>query len=139
MRRTNIYEEKSLAIYSDSDDVESSNKTTLAGHMQKQLGFDLWYVFLGLFLIAMMEGDRLQHGEEQAFSMFSVLFEVVSAYGTVGLSLGYSRTETSLCGQFRPLSKLVILAMEVRGRHRGLPFAVDRAVLLPCELDDDEI
>ena len=77
MRRTNIYEENSLAIYSDDNDMDSGNRTTLARHMQQQLGFDLWYVFVGLFLIAIIEGDRLRQGHEPAFSMFSILFEVV--------------------------------------------------------------
>ena len=39
----------------------------------------------------------------------------------------------SFCSQFRTLSKLVIVAMEIRGRHRGLPYALDRAILLPSE------
>ncbi|KAG7111076.1 High-affinity potassium transport protein like [Verticillium longisporum] len=29
--------------------------------------------------------------------------------------------------------KLVIIAMQIRGRHRGLPYGLDRAVLLPSE------
>ena len=69
----------------------------------------------------------------QSFSLFAVLFEVVSAYGTVGLSLGYPTANTSFCAQFRTISKLVIVAMEIRGRHRGLPYALDRAILLPSE------
>ena len=155
MRKTNVYEEKSLGIY-DSD-TESTRSRTRSGsgsqsqsqhprndlgyHIQKQLSFDLWYIALGTFLIAVVEGDRLQdnhHKQEQrngsAFSLFSVLFEVVSAYGTVGLSLGYAWTETSLSAQFRDVSKVVILAMQVRGRHRGLPYALDHAVLLSWEL-----
>ena len=40
---------------------------------------------------------------------------------------------TSLCGQFTTISKVVVCAMMIRGRHRGLPYAVDRAVLLPGE------
>ncbi|KAI7714971.1 hypothetical protein KC353_g6437 [Hortaea werneckii] len=63
--------------------------------------------------------------------MFSVLFEIVSAYGTVGLSLGYPGFNTSFSGQFHVISKLVIIAMMLRGRHRGLPYALDRAILLP--------
>lgn len=39
----------------------------------------------------------------------------------------------SFCSQFRTLSKLIIVAMEIRGRHRGLPYALDRAILLPSE------
>ena len=65
--------------------------------------------------------------------MFSVLFEVISAYGTVGLSLGYPGTNPSFSGEFRTLSKLIIIAMQIRGRHRGLPYALDKAILLPGE------
>jgi hypothetical protein len=51
----------------------------------------------------------------------------------VGLSLGFPGTNTSFCAQFKTLSKLIIIAMMLRGRHRGLPYALDRAVLLPGE------
>jgi Trk-type K+ transport system membrane component len=44
---------------------------------------------------------------------------------------------TSLCGQFTTFSKLVICAMMIRGRHRGLPYAVDRAVILPGERQEE--
>ncbi len=65
--------------------------------------------------------------------MFAVLFEIVSAYGTVGLSLGYTNINASLCSQFTVVGKLVIIAMMIRGRHRGLPYGLDRAILLPSE------
>jgi hypothetical protein len=65
--------------------------------------------------------------------MFNVLFEIVSAYGTVGLSLGYPGINASFSAEFRVISKLVICAMMIRGRHRGLPYALDRAILLPSE------
>ena len=39
----------------------------------------------------------------------------------------------SLSGAFRPLSKLIVCFVMLRGRHRGLPVAIDRAVLLPQE------
>jgi Trk-type K+ transport system membrane component len=67
----------------------------------------------------------------QAFSVFSVFFEVVSAYGNVGLSLGHPSNSTSLSGHFTVFSKVVICAMMIRGRHRGLPYALDRAITLP--------
>jgi hypothetical protein len=53
--------------------------------------------------------------------------------GNVGLSLGHPSVMTSLCGQFSTFAKLVICAMMIRGRHRGLPYALDRAVMLPGE------
>lgn len=65
--------------------------------------------------------------------MFSVFFEVVSGYGNVGLSLGHPDVLTSLSGQFTTFSKVVVCAMMIRGRHRGLPYALDRAIMLPSE------
>ena len=61
------------------------------------------------------------------------MFEIVSAYGTVGLSLGYPTIDASFSAEFGVISKLVIVAMMIRGRHRGLPYELDRAILLPSE------
>lgn len=33
------------------------------------------------------------------------------------------------CGSWSTLSKLVVCAVMLRGRHRGLPVAIDRAVM----------
>ncbi|TPR10405.1 hypothetical protein CAN33_0021990 [Aspergillus niger] len=144
LRRTNVYEEKSLGIYASTEDDESDENQTppsyIGAHLRKQLSFDLWYVFLGLFIITIVEGKRLQQQDEYSFQVWSVLFEVVSAYGTVGLSLGYPGVNASFSSQFQVLSKLVIIAMQIRGRHRGLPYALDRAILLPSEsLNQNEI
>lgn len=136
MRRTNVYEEKSLGIYAMDEDEDEENQTAptyIGTHLRRQLSFDLWYVFLGLFVITIAEGGRLQDTTDYNFQVFNVLFEVVSAYGTVGLSFGYPGVNTSFSGQFNVISKLVIIAMQIRGRHRGLPVALDRAVLLPSD------
>ncbi|KAK7555615.1 cation transport protein-domain-containing protein [Phyllosticta citricarpa] len=136
MRRTNVYEEKSLGIWpGDSTEVEEGDQAQsyVGTHFRRQLSFDLWYIFLGFFFIAIIEGSRLENTNDYSFTLFSVLFEIVSAYGTVGLSLGYPNVNTSFSAQFRPLSKLIIIAMQIRGRHRGLPYALDRAILLPSE------
>ena len=140
MRRTNVYEEKSLGIYikptddDDEEEVDDSKQPSYVGaHLRKQLSFDLWFIFLGLFIIAIVEGNRLQNTNEFAFTLFSVLFEIVSAYGTVGLSLGYPTINASFSAEFKVISKLIIIAMQIRGRHRGLPYELDRAVLLPSE------
>ncbi|KAJ5908649.1 hypothetical protein N7495_001331 [Penicillium taxi] len=135
VRRTNVYEEKSLGIYGFEDEQEedSNHPSYISAHLRRQLSFDLWYVFLGLFIISIAEGGRLQSTDDYNFQLFNVLFEVVSAYGTVGLSFGYPGIDTSFSGQFNVVSKLVIIAMQIRGRHRGLPYALDRAVLLPSD------
>ncbi|KAL9032795.1 MAG: hypothetical protein Q9214_007807 [Letrouitia sp. 1 TL-2023] len=135
VRRTNVYEEKSLGIYTNTgDQTDDENEPSYVGaHLRRQLSFDLWYIFLGLFVIAIAEGPHIQNTNEYAFTMYSCLFEIVSAYGTVGLSLGYPTANTSFSGQFTVISKLVIIAMQIRGRHRGLPYELDRAILLPSE------
>ncbi|KAI2637470.1 cation transport protein-domain-containing protein [Xylaria nigripes] len=134
IRKTNVYEEKSLGLYSnaayDSDDSRLPSISYLGTHLRRQLSFDLWYVFLGFFILNITEAPRIRTGD---ISMFAILFEIVSAYGTVGVSLGYPGTNASLLAQFSVLGKLVIAAMMIRGRHRGLPYGLDRAVLLPSE------
>lgn len=136
VRRTNVYEEKSLGIYhdggrEDDDEQEPAGSLSYVGtHLRRQLSFDLWYIFIGFFILSISEGTRIQANE---FNMFSILFEIVSAYGTVGLSLGYPGINASLSSQFSVVGKLVIIAMQIRGRHRGLPYGLDRAVLLPSE------
>ena len=56
----------------------------------------------------------------------------------MGLSLGYPTVTTSLSGEFTVFSKLVICVMMLRGRHRGLPYKLDRAIVLPGERSEDE-
>lgn len=137
VRRTNVYEEKSLGIWgsAEQEGEDEAEPSYVGAHLRRQLSFDLWYIFLGFFIISISEGSRLQSntGNDQAFTMFAVLFEVVSAYGTVGLSLGYPTINASFSAEFGVIAKLVIIAMQIRGRHRGLPYELDRAILLPSE------
>jgi Cation transport protein len=133
VRRTNVYEEKSLGIYGSSgEEQEESEPSYVGAHLRRQLSFDLWYIFLGFFIITISEGPQIQSGDP-SFTMFTVLFEVVSAYGTVGLSLGYPGINASFSAEFGVIAKLIIIAMQIRGRHRGLPYELDRAILLPSE------
>lgn len=135
IRRTNVYEEQSLGIYpnENAEPDDNNTKSFIGAHLRRQLSFDLWYMFLGLFVICICEGGKLQDASKPQFNVFQVLFEIVSAYGTVGLSLGYPGTNTSFSAQFTTISKLVIIAMLIRGRHRGLPYTLDRAIILPSE------
>lgn len=134
IRASNTYEERALGVYEMQqapDETKASSYILM--HVQNQLSFDLWYIFLGTFCICIPEAKRIVDVAEPSFSVFSVFFEVVSAYGNVGLSLGHPSVMTSLSGQFTVFSKLVICAMMIRGRHRGLPYTLDRAIMLPGE------
>jgi potassium uptake Trk family protein len=141
IRASNTYEEKSLGIYGEASDPDENKHagSYVTRHLQNQLSFDLWYIFLGVFVICCAESDKIA-SEPANYSIFAILFEVVSAYGNVGLSIGYPTVLTSLCGKFTPFSKVVICAMMIRGRHRGLPVQLDRAIILPSErleVEDD--
>lgn len=135
VRASNTYEERSLGTYAPDPDMDEgvSSATYLMNHARGQLGFDLWYIFLGTFCICIAEAGPIADPTNLAFNVFAILFEVTSAYANVGLSLGTNATLTSLCGDFHTFSKLVICAMMIRGRHRGLPYALDRSIMLPGE------
>lgn len=60
VRRTNVYEENSLGVYPGEDEDDSSGKSYVGQHLRRQLSFDLWYIFLGLFIITIVEGYRIQ-------------------------------------------------------------------------------
>ncbi|SCV03639.1 LANO_0G05358g1_1 [Lachancea nothofagi CBS 11611] len=155
IRRTNVYEEQSLGIYQgrgsanenqgededtpprDENEIakklDKSTRSFIGTHVRRQLSFDLWFLFLGLFIICISEGGKIQNPAMPEFTVFPVLFEIVSAYGTVGLSLGYPSTDQSFSAQFNTFSKVIMIAMLVRGRHRGLPYSLDRAIILPSQ------
>ena len=60
IRLSNTYEEKSLGIWEPEEDPnEGSGKSYLLTHMKNQLGFDLWYIFLGTFCICISESSRI--------------------------------------------------------------------------------
>lgn len=139
VRHTNVYEEQSIGVYVDPEHIDEQTPSYIATLLRRQLSHDLWFIFLAFFIITVAEGKHFSRSDPD-FTPFAVLFEVVSAYGTVGLSLGYPTTNTSLSGKFSTVSKLVIIALLYRGRHRGLPYSVDRAIMLPSEkLDKRDI
>ncbi|KAG6335404.1 hypothetical protein ID866_3678 [Astraeus odoratus] len=143
VRSTNVYEEQSLGVFRDEDsDEEDDFEPTgsriaiwgryLTMHARRQLSFDMWWLSLALFLRDNLDNTSIQSW----FNIFTIQFELVSAYGSVGLSLGADNQNYSFSGTLRPLSKLVICLVMLRGRHRGLPVAIDRAIMLPLEFND---
>ncbi|KAK0226367.1 cation transport protein-domain-containing protein [Armillaria fumosa] len=159
VRSTNVYEEQSLGVYRETEESEGESQFEptgprvtvwsryLAMHARKQLAFDMWWLGLALFLVCIIERSELDDFATMSyFNIFTIVFELVSAYGTVGLSLGLPYANYSLSGAFRTLSKLIVCFVMIRGRHRGLPVAIDRAVMFPMEFasgeggeDDEEV
>ena len=140
VRSTNVYEERSLGVYGEAMEREHNEQQQqqrlgsrfLEMHIRNQIMYDLWFVMLALFILCVCEKSKIQDtGKYSYVSVFAIIYEMVSAYGTVGLSFGSQVNNSSLSGDFNVISKLVIIALMLRGRHRGLPVAIDRAVMLP--------
>ncbi|OCB85102.1 TrkH-domain-containing protein [Sanghuangporus baumii] len=131
----------------------------LAWHARRQLSFDMWWLGLVLVLLCIIERGKIRDSNNfEWFTIFALsayrfsyrllllhfgvynpltsrnpVFEIISAYSGVGMSMGVPYANFSFSGAFTPLSKLVMVIVMLRGRHRGLPVAIDRAVMLPFE------
>jgi hypothetical protein len=53
-------------------------------------------------------------------TILKIIFEIVSAFGTVGLSLGYLNVSSSFATVLSPASKAILVIIMLMGRHRGL-------------------
>ena len=51
----------------------------------------------------------------------------------MGISVGHPDVSYSFCGKWHWVSKLLLCAVMLRGRHRGLPVEIDMAIMLPSE------
>ncbi|KAL2270579.1 hypothetical protein VTJ83DRAFT_2763 [Remersonia thermophila] len=110
----------------------------VAHHVRSQLSHDVWWIALAFFVVTVIE---TQHAlaDPTVFSLFNMLFEIVSAYANNGVSIGLPSASYSFSGAWRGGSKLVLVLVMLRGRHRDLPVALDRAVKLPSiDLDEHE-
>lgn len=88
------------------------------------------WICLAFIAIAAADGILLvpsTPGGAPPTSLFAFMFEVLSAYGCNGMSLGWPGESFtySLCAKFTAFSKLVIIFMMHLGRHRSMPRKVD--------------
>ncbi|EKD14774.1 cation transporter [Drepanopeziza brunnea f. sp. 'multigermtubi' MB_m1] len=174
MRNSNVYEERSLGIFSDNTPPvrgDSSGEEGDAPHtssnsredrlffvkqqppsqttpiaamatlnsssptVEALLGYDLWALVVAMTLIAFLENQKYEH-DPLGYSLFNIIFEVFSAYATIGLSIGTPGQYYALSGSWTTVSKVIVIGLMLRGRHRSLPVDIDRAVQLPGEDDD---
>lgn len=63
-------------------------------------------------------------------TLFNILFEMMSAYGTNGLSMGFPGVNHSLVGMFRPISKVCIIFLMIMGRHRSMQGKSDPTLMV---------
>mmetsp|Transcript_57597 Transcript_57597/g.158580 ORF Transcript_57597/g.158580 Transcript_57597/m.158580 type:complete len:191 (+) Transcript_57597:1845-2417(+) len=75
---------------------------------------------------------------------FNALFEIVSCFGNVGLTLGVTVDEPDLAGmafsaQVNGVSKIMFMLVMIVGRTRGMPTRMDAAFSTSRSLSKDEI
>lgn len=71
-----------------------------------QLAHDGWWIALAVFLIMVIEASQFE-ANPAVFSVFNVIFEVVSGYGCVGISIGLPNEEYSFCGAWHKRLQLI--------------------------------
>jgi hypothetical protein len=93
--------------------------------LQQQLSQDICWVIVGVVCVCVLEAQAIM--SPSPITIASVIYECVSAFGCVGGSFGGTTPGTSQSTDYRTVSKLVIILLMYRGRHRSLPAAIDRA------------
>ncbi|KAF8637169.1 hypothetical protein AX17_003073 [Amanita inopinata Kibby_2008] len=110
IRSTNVYEERSLGIYEESSTEETDEPGDLnqyearervgrylAWHVRRQMTIDIWWLVWGILLVAIIERGNLMDDSKKWFDLFRVVFELVSAFGGIGFSLGVPYVSSNPC------------------------------------------
>eukprot|EP01089_Gocevia_fonbrunei_P017457 TRINITY_DN566_c0_g1_i3.p1 TRINITY_DN566_c0_g1~~TRINITY_DN566_c0_g1_i3.p1 ORF type:complete len:426 (+),score=57.30 TRINITY_DN566_c0_g1_i3:775-2052(+) len=118
---------KTAEVTSFETEHSESERKSLSFQAKRMVAWDAGWVFVPWVIICLIESSRIED-EPIDFNIFNILFEIVSAYGTVGLTLGYPGVNYSFSGVWRVGSKLVLILVMLMGRHRGLPDRIDKAV-----------
>ncbi|KAI0145537.1 cation transport protein-domain-containing protein [Xylariaceae sp. FL1272] len=130
-----------LSVHSLQNVTPAGPPSLVSQQVRGQLSHDVWWIALALFLVTLIE-TRHSIGDPVTFSVFNILFEIVSGYTNIGISIGLPDQSYSLTGGMYTGSKIIMILVMLRGRHRGLPVALDRAVRLPgkqlAELEDED-
>ena len=87
-------------------------------HTMYTLGRTRTWLFILIFLICAIEQERITR--DPNVTVFKVVFELVSAFGGVGLTLGYPGVSSSFATILSPISRVIVGITMLIGRHRGL-------------------
>ena len=97
----------------------------------------MWLVLI-IILICLTEQKKL--ASDPNFTFFKIVFEVISAFGNVGVSLGHPSVIVSFSGVLSPFSQFLIIWTVIMGRHRGLSGSMDDQdqLILLQQIDDEK-
>jgi len=129
--------------------VLTGSENSLKGQARRYLTQDATYLVVICFLICCFEQNNFARAAKDPspdsdgiytdFGFFKVLFELLSAYGTCGLSLGYENQTFSFSGVWSEASQLLLVFTMILGRLRGLPDSIDASVRAAMTTDDDGV
>jgi len=112
--------------------------SSLKAQARRYLTQDVTYLTLVIFFICCLEKDQFVRSAKDIspdsdgiygdFTFFKVVFELASAYGTCGLSLGYQNQTASFSGMWCTTSQMLLVGVMILGRLRGLPDSIDPSV-----------
>ncbi|KAK2962726.1 K+ Transporter [Blattamonas nauphoetae] len=91
---------------------------------------DVLWMFLAWVVLIVSEARRVDDVTANVTPL-KVLFEVSSAYGTVGLSTGAvapTNLSLSFCASLNVFSRLVLTFLMLLGKHREMPTSIDRSI-----------
>ncbi|KAJ8108072.1 hypothetical protein OPT61_g8426 [Boeremia exigua] len=132
---------RATSIHSLSSHPPTQSPSLISQQVRGQLSHDVWWIALALFLITLIETHHSIE-DPRTYSVFTILFEIVSGYTTIGISIGLRDQSYSFSGGMYTGSKIIMILAMLRGRHRGLPVALDRAVRLPgkrlAEMEEED-
>lgn len=77
------------------------------------------WLFIFLFLICAFDSYHMSPVDSR-ISVFRVMFEVISAFGGCGLSMGHPSVTSSFAAVLTKPSKIILILTMCMGRHRGL-------------------
>ncbi|KAH3757254.1 potassium ion transporter [Pelomyxa schiedti] len=120
LRDTNVL----INMWSHSDSSPKANR--VLHQFKRLLLFDITWVIGPWFIICCIEAENIQ--TDPVYTPFKILFEIVSSYGTVGLTLGVAGKPYSFSGCLSPASKIFMIMVMLVGRHRGFPDKLDVAI-----------
>jgi Trk-type K+ transport system membrane component len=120
----------------EEDVIKGDN--SLKTQARRYLTQDITYLVVIMFVILVLEKPSFERSARRAspfsdgiygdFNFFKVFFEMTSAYGTVGYSLGFQNQSASFSGVWCSASQYLLVGVMVMGRVRGLPDSIDPSV-----------
>jgi len=120
----------------EEDVIKGDN--SLKTQARRNMTQDNTYQEVIMFIILVLEKRQFEISAGQVspfsdgiygdFTFFKVFFEMTSAYGTVGYSLGFQNQSASFSSVWCSASQYLLVGVMVMGRVRGLPDSIDPSV-----------